>query len=193
MIGYAEIEKLLAERPDGWWDKLVALLPELEAMADTLQSPRYHAEGDVATHTRLTVEACPADSDPDLLWAALLHDLGKPATTEVFYEKISSRGHEHAGARLAGELLERLGMPEGRRRRIVWAVRHHTFHLAWRLTSASQASKQHRNFVTHRDFPLLLALLRADSLASRGHPGKMEAYDLYLELWQDLTGQREEP
>lgn len=84
-------------------------------------------------------------------------------------------------------------MPEGRRRRIVWAVRHHAFHLAWQLTSPEQASKRHRNFVTHRDFPLLLALLKADSRGSLGHPGKMEAYDLYLELWQDLTGQREEP
>lgn len=84
-------------------------------------------------------------------------------------------------------------MPEGRRRRIVWAVRHHTFHLAWQLTSSRQANKRHRNFITHRDFPLLLALLRADSLASLGHSGKREAYDLYLELWQDLTGQRDEP
>jgi len=40
---------------------------------------------------------------------------------------------------------------------------------------------------------LLLAQLRADSLASLGYPQKMADYDLYLELWQDLTGQREEP
>ncbi len=39
----------------------------------------------------------------------------------------------------------------------------------------------------------MLALLLADSLASLGYPDKMDAYDLYLELWQDLTGQREEP
>ena len=84
-------------------------------------------------------------------------------------------------------------MPEGRRRRIVWAVRHHTFHLAWQLASPEQANKRHRNFLTHRDFPLLLALLRVDSLASQGPPGKMEAYELYLELWHELTGQREEP
>ena len=84
-------------------------------------------------------------------------------------------------------------MPEGRRRRIVWAVRHHTFHLAWQLTSPNQASKRHRSFVTNKDFPLLLALLRVDCLASLGHPRKMDAYDLYLELWQDITGQRQVP
>jgi putative nucleotidyltransferase with HDIG domain len=191
--GYAAIERLLIEQPEGWWDDLVKFLPELELMADTPQSSYYHAEGDVAIHTRLAVEACPANSDPDLPWAALLHDLGKPLTTELHEEGIHSRGHDRAGAKLAAELLERLGMPEGRRRRIAWAVRHHTFHLAWQLTSPGQASKQHRNFVTHKDFPLLLALLRADSLASLGHPQKMDAYNLYLELWQDLTGQREEP
>ena len=193
MMDYREVEKLLMERPVDWWDKLLTALPELGPMADTPQSPYFHAEGDVATHTRLAVEACPADGDPDLLWSALLHDLGKPATTEEYGDRISSRGHEQVGAKLAAELLGRLGMPEGRSRRIVWAVRHHTFHMAWQLTSPHHANKRHKNFVTHRDFPLLLALLRADSFASLGHPGKTDAYDLYLELWQDLTGQREEP
>ncbi|APG28835.1 hypothetical protein A7E78_13950 [Syntrophotalea acetylenivorans] len=192
MNDYAAIEKLLAERPAGWWEELVTILPELEPMADTPQSPRFHAEGDVATHTRLTIEACPNDCDPDLLWAALLHDIGKPLSTELHEAGIHSRGHDRAGAKLAAELLERLGMPEGRCRRIAWAVRHHTFHLAWQLTSPNQASKRHINFITHRDFPLLLSLLRADSLGSLGHLDKMDAYDLYLELWLDLTGQREE-
>lgn len=192
MSDCATIQKLLAERPAGWWEELVAILPELEPMADTPQSPCYHAEGDVATHTRLTVEACPTDCDPDLLWAALLHDIGKPLTTELHEAGIHSRGHDQEGAKLAVELLERLGMPRGRCRRIAWAVRHHTFHLAWQLNSPSQASKRHINFITHRDFPLLLSLLRADSLGSLGHPDKMDAYDLYLELWLDLTGQREE-
>jgi len=191
--GYAEIENILAEQPDSWWEILLTVLPELGPMADTPQSPYYHAEGDVANHTRLTVEACPADCDPDLLWAALLHDIGKPPTTRVNREKISSRGHERTGAELAAELLKRLGMPERRRRRIVWAVRHHTFHLAWQLSSPAQANKRHKSFVTHKDFPLLLALLRVDSLASVGHPGKTDAYELYLELWQDLTGRPEEP
>ncbi len=193
MNDYKELETLLIQRPSGWWQKLETALPELEPMADTPQSPCYHAEGDVATHTRLTVEACPDDCDPDLLWAALLHDIGKPLTTEQHEAGIHSRGHDREGAKLAAELLERLGMPEGRCRRIAWAIRHHTFHLDWQLSCPSQASKRHINFITHRDFPLLLSLLRADSLGSLGHPDKMAAYDLYLELWQNLTGQREEP
>lgn len=193
MATYVEIEKLLTQRPSGWWEKLEGALPELAAMADTMQSPRYHAEGDVATHTRLTVEACPPECDPDLPWAALLHDIGKPVTTELHEAGIHSRGHDRAGAKLAAEILERLGMPEKRCRRIAWAVRHHTFHLAWQLTCPSKASKRHINFISHRDFPLLLALLKVDSLGSLGHPQKMNVYDLYLELWQDLTGQRQEP
>ncbi len=192
MMDYLEIEKLLIEQPEGWWEELVKILPELEPMADTPQSPHFHAEGNVATHTRLTVEACPTDCDLDLLWATLLHDIGKPLTTEVHEDGIHSRGHDRAGAKMGAELLGRLGMPVGRCRRITWAVRHHTFHMAWQLTSTCQASKQHRNFVTHQNFPLLLALLRADSQGSLGHSGKTDAYHLYFELWQDLTGQREE-
>ncbi|RLB67586.1 MAG: hypothetical protein DRH08_03310, partial [Deltaproteobacteria bacterium] len=75
MTNLHEIENELRQQPSGWWQTLCDNIPELLDLADTLQPPEYHAEGDVAVHTRLAVEACPEDCDPDLLWVALLHDI----------------------------------------------------------------------------------------------------------------------
>ena len=184
---YQQIEEELRQKKPGWWKRTVASVPELAALSNTPQAVQYHAEGDVAVHTRMAVEACPADCEPDLLWAALVHDIGKPLMTRDDGENITSYGHEVAGAQIAGKILDRLGMPVDRRERISWAVRHHTFHFAWNLEVPEDASPRHRRFVTDLRFPLLLELLRADSAASLGSPGKMKAYELYRRLWEMVS------
>ena len=182
MKPFEPIEEELQQRSPGWWERIVQALPELAELSDTPQPRKYHAEGDVAVHTRLAVEACPADSEPDLLWAALLHDVGKPLVTKDEDGKITAYGHHAVGAEIAEQLLERLQMAAARRERIVWAVRHHTFHLSWNLTAAKQASKRQRRFVAGPNFPFLLELLRVDSIASQGHPRGMAAYEIYKKL-----------
>ncbi len=94
---WAAVERELCRRAAGWWDRVTALVPELQSLDGVAQPPRYHGEGDVATHTRLAVEACPADADPDLLWAALLHDVGKPATTRIDGDSVTSHDHARVG------------------------------------------------------------------------------------------------
>jgi len=79
------------------------------------QDPVYHAEGDVWTHTQMVVEALmavpdwptlSADTQRVLLVAALLHDVGKPRTTEHLPgNRISSPGHARLGERMAREIL----------------------------------------------------------------------------------------
>ena len=176
------IEDELRRRNPGWWEKVVQAIPELAELAYTPQPVKYHAEGDVANHTRLAVEACPPDCDPDLLWASLLHDVGKPLTTKDEGERITAHGHHAVGAEIAERILRRLGMSFERRELIVWAIRHHTFHLSWNLTDPEQASRRHKRCVADPRFPFLLELLRVDSLASRGHPQGMAAYELYSRL-----------
>lgn len=180
------LENELRNRAPGWWDRLQISIPELKPLAGTQQPVKYHAEGDVAVHTRLAIEACPEICDPDLLWAALLHDIGKPATTLIDMEAIKAHGHDKVGALISDRILTRLRMPDRRKGRIVWAVRHHQFHHSWQLKSINSASNRHKRFVAEHDFPLLLELLKVDALASKGHPSGLSAYEFYRQLRQSV-------
>ena len=182
------IEDLMRQRGQCWWGELCGVIPELKALTGTPQPPEYHAEGDVAIHTRLAIEACPAGCDPDLLWVALLHDIGKPATTEQNADgRITAYGHARLGAEMAEVILARLGMPVERRARISWVIRHHTFHHSWQLQRPEDLSKKQRQYLLDPNFPLLLEFLRIDSLASHDNPGGMEAYDFYKKLLVSIS------
>jgi len=191
MKPFESIEAELRERNPGWWDRVVQAIPELAELGSTPQPVQYHAEGDVANHTRLTVEACPPDCEPDLLWASLLHDVGKSLTTKDDGDRITAHGHHAVGAEIAARILQRLQMNPERRALIVWAIRHHTFHLSWNLTAPEQASRRHKRFVTDPRFPFLLELLRVDSIASLGHPRGMASYELYSKLRQMVVAEEE--
>ena len=187
MKPFEEIENELIRQQPGWWEKIVKTIPELAALANTEQPPEYHAEGNVARHTKLAVKACPHGCDPDLLWAALLHDIGKPTVTKDENNKITARGHHTLGAKMAEKILNRLDMPRKRGERIVWAVQNHLFHLSWNLTASEQASRRHKRFIADPRFPLLLELLRVDSAASEGNHRGKEVYNLYRDLFEEVT------
>lgn len=184
MRPFEPIEQELRQRSPGWWARVVQVIPELAELEGTPQPVHYHAEGDVANHSRLAVEACSTECHPDLLWASLLHDVGKPLMTKDDGGRISAHGHHAVGAEIAERILQRLQMNHRRIELIVWAVRHHTFHLSWNLSSPEQASRRQKRFVADPRFPFLLELLRVDSIASRGHPRGMAAYELYSKLRQ---------
>jgi putative nucleotidyltransferase with HDIG domain len=73
-------------------------------------------------HTLRTVDAAPV-ARPVVRLAALLHDIGKPAT----FAEGHFLGHDAVGARLAGAFLDRLHAPRAVRERVVALVRHHMF------------------------------------------------------------------
>ncbi len=82
----------------------------LGRLMTTEQSPVHHPEGNVWNHTLLVVdEAAKVRSQSKnarvLMWAALLHDTGKPATTKVRKGKITAYDHDTAGEKLAREFL----------------------------------------------------------------------------------------
>ncbi len=187
MMPLNRLEDELRDRQTDWWDRLTETIPELLPLAETAQPPEFHAEGDVATHTRLAIEACPTDCDPDLLWVALLHDIGKPATTRQSEDgRITAYGHAKLGTEMADDILERLGMPTRRHERILWAIRHHLFHHSWQLRKAEDLSKRQRKYMTDPNFPLLLEFLRIDTLASQGNSHGMAAYTFYKKLWKSM-------
>jgi putative nucleotidyltransferase with HDIG domain len=178
-MNYQRVEKLLEQRPEGWWPAAAAWIPELAALDGVAQDRRYHGEGDVAIHTRMSVEACGPGAAPDLLWAALLHDIGKAGTTVVSGSRITSRGHQDVGAELAVEILERLGLAPERIDRIVWVIRHHLFYHFWQVDRFRDLTARHWRTIRDPRFPMLLDLVRADAAARTDGSRGLAAVDFY--------------
>jgi putative nucleotidyltransferase with HDIG domain len=84
----------------------------LAEQKNTEQSPVHHPEGNVWNHTLLVVDEAAKrksySSDARaFMWAALLHDIGKPAATKIRKGKITAYDHDKLGADIArGFLLE---------------------------------------------------------------------------------------
>jgi len=132
-----ELEKLMrAPRPSTGFEilreagLLARWLPELAACRGVPQN-RFHAY-DVYFHSLYSCDAAPA-ARPVVRWAALLHDIGKPATRAEKNGEGTFYGHAELGARLAERLLLRLRFPTAERERIVRLVREHMFdyHAEW--------------------------------------------------------------
>lgn len=79
----------------------------------TEQSKQHHKEGNVWNHTMLVVdEAAKARQKSKnplvFMWAALLHDMGKPSTTKNRKGKITAYNHDEVGANLTKRFLNEL-------------------------------------------------------------------------------------
>jgi len=118
---------LLSDHPTQGLGMLVDLglahhtIPELEALCIP-QDGRYHLK-DVQEHTFEAVAYVPEDKL--LRWAALLHDIAKPATVSTDERGIHFFRHEEVGARMAAEILARLRQPLQLRQQVSKLVRHH--------------------------------------------------------------------
>ena len=110
-------------------DVLVAAIPEIGAMRGFDQRSPYHAY-DVLEHTarvcRAVEEFQGGLATSELRWAALLHDIGKPATFTV---DATGRGHffghPKVGAEMAETIMRRLALPTDLVRRVRILVRMH--------------------------------------------------------------------
>jgi len=128
---------LLAEKPSRGLDLTITtglaeiFLPELPALQ--LEQDPVHRHKDVLRHTYAVVEGC----QPDLVLrlAALLHDVGKPATRSFTPEGVQFHHHEVVGARMAGERLRTLRYPNDVVNDVVKLVemhlRFHTYRMGW--------------------------------------------------------------
>ncbi|MBF0183005.1 MAG: multifunctional CCA addition/repair protein [Magnetococcales bacterium] len=83
---------------------------ELAALQGVSQPPQHHPEGDAWQHSRLTLQAASAlTDDPEVRFAALLHDLGKGLTPREQWPR--HIGHEHRGLQAMQSLADRLRLP----------------------------------------------------------------------------------
>lgn len=76
----------------------------------TKQSPEHHPEGNVWKHTLLVTDEAAKRKEKSsdtrkFMWAALLHDIGKPDTTRNRRDKITSYDHDKVGSELAKRFL----------------------------------------------------------------------------------------
>jgi len=123
----AELDKLLALAAPSVGLRLLettgllaGISPDLAAQRGVPQNKT--AGEDLWDHTMRTVDAAPP-TRPIVRLAALLHDIGKPAT----FADGRFVGHETIGAELAGTFLDRLHAPRAVRDRVVALVRQHMF------------------------------------------------------------------
>jgi poly(A) polymerase len=166
---------------------LAQVLPEAVRLRGVAQPPEFHPEGDVWTHTMLMLEKLGAES-PSLLplreasrtvrstlaWAALLHDIGKPATfqppkpavpgSNEKPDRIRFNGHVEAGVRIAETILARLRFSGDDTSQILSLVANHM-----RFGDVLQMKQSTlKRFLRLSHFDEHLALHRLDALSAHG-------------------------
>lgn len=150
---------------------LTRFLPELGALVDVRQDREWHPEGDVWTHTLMVVDEAAAarrgdEDDLALMFGALCHDFGKPATTFVDAAgRVRSPSHAEAGRAPTQAFLERLRAPRELMAKVDALVAHH---LAPALLAANGATARgYRRLARKLDaagvsMELLFRVARAD-------------------------------
>lgn len=117
---YSSIDRHLQQdsRPSGYLNSVYSdpLFQQppfhmLYRLKQTEQSPLHHPEGNVWNHTLLVVDEAATVKEKSenprvFLWAALLHDIGKPDTTRHRKGKITAYDHDKVGAVLAKQFLQ---------------------------------------------------------------------------------------
>ena len=115
------------------------MLPqELKELIGTPQDERFHPEGDVWSHTMLSIDAAAdiirreeleGDDALVVMLATLCHDFGKPETTEKKEGHWRAYGHGKAGEGPTRSFLSNLEIGEKLKKRIVPLVVRHMFPL----------------------------------------------------------------
>ncbi|MBR3327703.1 MAG: HD domain-containing protein [Atopobiaceae bacterium] len=160
--------RALLEQPD----VMCAAIPELAACRGFDQRSVYHVY-DVYEHIAHVCNACSAFTAgvllPELAWAALLHDVAKPAT---FSEDEDGHGHffDHPreGALMADRILGRLQIHASVRIGAVELIRLHDERMPPTVSAIRALLRRLSQSCPGREVPLAFALLnlrRADAVA----------------------------
>lgn len=109
-------------------------LPELLAMKDVEQGG--HHTKDVWNHTLDGLDGCPSN-DPIVLFATLLHDVGKPPTFRKVNGEITFYNHEVVGGRITKKIAERFKLSNEQKELLYKLVRFHMFSYDPEMTDAA--------------------------------------------------------
>ena len=127
-------------------------------LASTQQDDR-HQHKDVLAHTLRVLAGVP--EDPQVRLAALLHDIGKPATMTAKGGRVHFYRHEIVGARLARKILDRLNFDKATVRTVADLVALHMRSNLYESDWTDGAVRRYMREVGELR-PWLLALSRAD-------------------------------
>lgn len=112
--------------------------PHLFRMQNCIQDSTYHPEGCCLTHTKYVMDyasklcyqySIEGDDRAVILFAALLHDVGKPDTTIFKDGRIRSPRHAEVGVNIAHEFLESIKSPHHIIDRVLPLVKYHMVHI----------------------------------------------------------------
>jgi len=142
---------------------LKILLPEIDAMKGVEQTPDYHPEGDVYTHTLLTLGHLDAPTET-LAYGCLLHDVGKPPCARREGDRVTFYGHMEKGAEIAEDVLKRLKRSRATRERVAYLVRNHLRH----TQAPNMRLSTLKRFLGEEGIDELLELTRIDALSANG-------------------------
>jgi poly(A) polymerase len=181
-----ELDKTLVLGNSALWFELMMkthlmheVLPEIAVLEDTHQSPNHHPEGNVAIHTALVMSHV---SGHRLRWAALLHDVGKPAAHKFEDGRHKFHGHDDVGAEIAEKILSRLKFSNDDVKSILFLVKNHMrIHQADQMKNATIRKLRAEEF-----FDDLVQLGVADCLGSNKDLSSIEFLQKKLEEFDHL-------
>ena len=157
---------------------VAAVLPPVVLMKGIFQGKPYQPEGDLWDHTMLVLKFLPPEPSFTLAFAALLHDVGKPATLSNHNARQTFHNHEQVGRQIAERICRHLKLSNTERERITWLVEYHQYlGEAKRLREAKL-----KRIMAQPGIEELLALHRADALASFGECHQIEYCEYYLRV-----------
>ena len=128
---WVETEKALQTRqPRRYFEALrecnalAALFPEIDRLFGVPQPEHHHPEIDSGVHTLMVLDqAASIAVEPEVRFAALVHDLGKGTTPQRSWPR--HHGHEERGVELINGLCDRLRIPKRYRELAVLVSRYH--------------------------------------------------------------------
>lgn len=155
---------------------VAAILPDLVPMKGLPQDKPAFPGGDLWDHTLAVLAMLGRAPSVPLAFAALLHDVGKPPTKGLRDGRFTYYNHEQVGARIADRIGRDLKLANADRERVAWLVEYHQY-----LGEArSLREAKLKRMLAMPGIEDLLALHRADALASTGDASVVDYCEAYL-------------
>lgn len=141
--------------------------PLLFRLVSCRQTPEHHPEGSVWEHTLLVTDQAArlktqSFNPTALMFAALLHDIGKPKTSRVKGDKITTYGHDVLGAKLAIAFMEELTRNKDLINAITLLIKEHMRPVLLYKDRQNVSDKALRKLVNRINLQELLLLAEAD-------------------------------